>query len=88
MAGTKSSKQDQVGVSGNQKGGLHSQNKKWVKEGGVGDKVGVLNSRQIMLYLTGHAKGSGFLDVMEDLEDFVCENGMISCTVQKNRPGR
>lgn len=41
-----------------------------------------------MLYLTGHAEESGFLDVMENLEDFVCENGMISFTVQKNHPGR
>lgn len=40
-----------------------------MKEGGVGDKVGVLNRGQIMLYLIGHAKGSGFLDVMGNLED-------------------
>lgn len=55
-----------------------------MREGGVGDKVGVLNSRQIMLNLIGHAKGSGFLDVMENLENLY---DMISFMVEKNHPG-
>lgn len=38
---------------------------KLMKEGGVRSKVGVLDSGQIMLGFIGHAKGSGFLDVVE-----------------------
>lgn len=34
---------------------------KSVKESGVGNKVGVLVSRQIILGLISHVKGSGFL---------------------------
>lgn len=38
---------------------------KSVKEGGIGNKVGVPDSGEIILGLIGHAEGSGFLDVME-----------------------
>lgn len=36
-----------------------------MKEERVGNKVGVLASRQVMLDLIGRPKGSGFLDVMK-----------------------
>lgn len=38
---------------------------KSVKEGGVGNKIGMLASRQIILGLIGQVKGSGFLYIFK-----------------------